>query len=167
MSETKTKQKETLISGMKTIEISYKDFLNKFFPAFTELSALPSNKNTGRLKYAVKRSLGSIQERLEGYNKARQLIFEDRCKMDEGGNPIFDKDKNYTFESKDLRKEAFAELEKLDKTIISLTIYPVRKENIVSGNSALSLIMELNLGGFIIPTEEELKMLEEFEKEEV
>jgi hypothetical protein len=166
MAEEKTKSKASKVSAMKTIELTNKDFLNKFFPAFTELSSLPSNKNTGRLKYAIKRSLGSVQEKAEGYNKARQLIFEDRCKMDEGGNPLFDKDKNYTFESKDLRKEAFAELDKLDNKTVSLTIYPVRKENIVSGNSALSLIMELNLGEFIIPSEEEMELLAQFEKEE-
>jgi len=154
------------VTAMKTIEISNKDFLNKFFPAFTELSNLPANKNTGRLKYAIKRSLGSVQSTTEGYTKARQLVFEDRCKMDEGGNPIFDKDKNYTFETKELRKEAFSELDKLDNKIISLTIYPVRKENIVRGNRALSLIMELNLGEFIIKSDEEIEMIAKFESEE-
>lgn len=160
--ETNTKK----VSAMKTIELTNKDFLNKFFPAFQELSSLPSNKNTGRLKYAIKRSLGSVQERVEGYTKARQEIFEDGCKMDDGGNPIFDQDKNYTFETKDLRTAAFDELAKLDDKKIKLTIYPVRKENIVSGNKALSIILELNLGGFILPTEEEEKAFAEFSKEE-
>jgi hypothetical protein len=162
-----TSNKDTkLVGAMKTIELTNKDFLNKFMPAFQELSSLPSNKNTGRLKYAVKRTLGSVQERMEGYNNARQSIFEDRCKMDEGGNPLFDKDKNYTFETKDLRKEAFAELEKLDNKKIKLTIYPVRKENIVSGNKALSIILELNLGEFILPTKEEEEEFAKYEKEE-
>jgi len=153
------------VSGMKTIKISNKDLLNKFYPSFKELSALPSNPKTGRLKYAIKRSLGSLQDAVERYSKRRQEIFEERCKMDESGNPKFDKEKNYSFETKELRKEAMKELGNLDKEIVDLTIYPVRKENIVSGTSQLSIGMELDLGEFIIPTAEELELLEELNKE--
>jgi len=153
------------VVGMKTIKISNKNLLNKFFPSFQELSALPSNPKTGRLKYAIKRSLGSLQDAIERYSKKRQEIFEERCKMDESGNPKFDKDKNYSFETKDLRKEAMEVLDSLDREIVDLTIYPIRKENIVSGTSELSIGTELNLGEFIIPTDEELALFEELNKE--
>jgi len=152
------------VVGMVTIKMTNKHFVNKFAGAFSELSALPSNPKTGRLKYAIKRTLGSVQDAMERYNKQRQEIFEERAKMDENGNPQFDKDKNYLFESKDLRKEAFSKLDELNEKEIQLTVYPIRAENIVSGNSSLSIAMEINLEGLLIPSEEEQILLEELNK---
>lgn len=169
MSETKTKEKET-VGAMKSLKMTNSKFLNKFLPSFNELSSIPSTKKAGRLKYAIKQTLGSIQTTIEGYNKKRQVIFEDRCKMDEDGNPIFDKDKNYLFRKKDkendFRKEAFDELKKHDDKEITLTVYPVSHENLKMALGVVSIGMELNLEGFILPSEEELELLAEIKKEE-
>ncbi|PIZ52376.1 hypothetical protein COY27_00550, partial [Candidatus Woesearchaeota archaeon CG_4_10_14_0_2_um_filter_33_13] len=69
------------------IKIKNKELVNNFFRAFNDLSKLPSNPKSGKLKYAIKRSLPGIQEAVENYNKTRTQIFEDRAKVDENGNP--------------------------------------------------------------------------------
>ena len=154
-----------IVNGMRTVKMTNKHFVSKFATSFSELSELPSNPKTGRLKYAIKRTLGSVQDAMDRYNQERQNIFEERAKMDEHGNPTFDKNKNYLFETKDLRKDAFKELDKLDRKLIELTVYPIKAENIVSGNKSLSIALELNLEGFILPSEEEVELLNELEKE--
>ena len=143
-------KKVVVVTGMKTINISNRDFINRLNPAFSELAMLKSNPDSGELKYSIKRSMGSMQDAVDRFNKKRIEIFEERAKKDEEGNAEFDKNKNYLFKSEKLKKEAFAELEKLEKEIIRLIIYPVSMENIIKATKQdLSIAMEYNLGEYI------------------
>lgn len=145
------------VTGTTTIDISNRNFLNKFLPSLNELSMLPSNKESGQLKYAVKKTLTTVQIALDSYNFEKQQIFEDRAKVDENGNPMFDDKREYIFESKESRTEAFAELKKLDETIIKLSVYPIRKENVIKATKNISIALELSLEGFIICDEEDFE----------
>src|SRR3990167_4639881 len=111
-------KKVVVVTGMKTINISNRDFINRLNPAFSELAMLKSNPDSGELKYSIKRSMGSMQDAVDRFNKKK--------------------------------KETFAELEKLEKEIIRLTIYPVSMENIIKATKQdLSIAMEYNLGEYI------------------
>lgn len=137
---------------MKEITLSNKKFVNAFLPAFDALVKLPSNKQSGKLKYAIKRSIDNIQEALDEYNKKRIRIFEDRAKVDENGNPIMGEDGSYIFESAAKRKAAFEELEKLNNTQITINVFPINKE-VIDEMGGISIGQELNLLDFIIDEE--------------
>jgi len=147
-------EKQEKVTGMKSINLTNKELINKFYPSFVELTKVPSNTKTGRLKYAIKRSINSIQDALENYQEARNEIFESRCKLDGDGNPVMGEDKSYTFDSSDIRKEAISEAKKLENKEITLTIYPINKSNIEEAIGSLSIGLELNLEGFILSDEE-------------
>lgn len=137
---------------MKEITLSNKKFINSFLPAFDGLVRLPSNKQSGKLKYAIKRSIDNIQEALDEYNKKRIRIFEDRAKVDENGNPIMGEDGSYIFENAAKRKAAFEELEKLNNTQITISIFPITK-SVIDEIGGISIGQELNLLDFIIDEE--------------
>jgi hypothetical protein len=137
---------------MKEMTLSYNKFLNGFLPAFNNLVNLPSNKQSGKLKYAIKRSLDNIQEEFNEYNKKRIQIFEDRAKVDENGSPMISEDGSYTFESAKKRKEAFDALDELNNTKITLSIFPINKE-VLDDIGGISIGQELNLLDFIIDEE--------------
>jgi len=165
-----TKEQEVIVRGMKTINITNKDLINRLNPAFSELAMLKSNADSGKLKYSIKRTINSIEDAVKRYAKQRNEIFEDRCKVDEEGNPMFDDKKNYLFEKPELKKEALKKLEELDNEEIKLTIYPVSLENIINATKQdLSIAMEYNLGEFIEYAEgsEDAKFFEEIKAEKV
>lgn len=164
MANTTKKVQET--SNMVTIQITNKNLMDKLLPSFTELSKLPSNPKTGKIRYAIKRSLGSFQDAAERYNSARIELFEERAKMDENGNPQTEKDGSYIFESKELRKEAMEKLKELNEKEISLTIYPIRKSVLQAATGNISIGTEINLEGFLVndvdadeEIEEEMKVV--------
>ena len=134
----------------KKIKITNKELVNVFFRAFNDLSKLPSNSKSGKLKYAIKRSLPSIQAAVESFEKKRVQIFEDRAKVDENGNPKFDENGNYLFDSKEIRKDAFNALHQLEEEEIEIEIYPVSINDITAVAGEISIAQEINLGEFII-----------------
>lgn len=134
----------------KKIKITNKELVNVFFRAFNDLSKLPSNAKSGKLKYAIKRSLPSIQAAVESFEKKRVQIFEDRAKVDENGNPKFDEKNNYLFDSKEIRKDAFNALHQLEEEEIEIEIYPVSINDITAVAGEISIAQEINLGEFII-----------------
>ena len=135
------------------IKIKNKVLVNNLFRAFNDLSKLPSNPKSGKLKYAIKRSLPSIQEAAENYNKTRTQIFEDRAKVDENGNPKFDENQNYLFDSKAVRQTAFDALHKLEEEEVEIEIYPISINDITAVAGEISIAQEINLGEFIIEAE--------------
>ena len=145
-----------MVTGMATIKMTNRAFLNKFYPSFLELTKLPSNTKSGKIKYAVKRSLGSVQDALDKYTSVKQEIFEERAKLDESGNPVMGQDNSYIFESKEIRKEAIDTVKELDNKEIELTVYPITKENLIASVGSISIGMELNLEGFVLIENEEL-----------
>lgn len=137
---------------MKEITLSNKKFINSFLPAFDGLVRLPSNKQSGKLKYAIKRSMDSIQEAFDEYNQKRIIIFEDRAKVDENGSPVMGEDGSYIFENAAKRKAAFEELEKLNDTKITINVFPITK-SVIDEMGGISIGQELNLLDFIIDEE--------------
>lgn len=138
------------LAKTKKIKISNKQLINLFVRELDKLSNLPSNSKSGKLKYAIKRTLPSVQEAIEKFNKERSQIFEDRAKVDENGNPKFDENGNYLFDSKEIRKEAFEALNQLDNKEIEIEIYPIGLEDITAVCGEISIGTEINLGEFII-----------------
>lgn len=126
-----------------------KKFIHAFIPTFQELSNIASNPKTGKLKYAIKRNLPIIEETLSKYEKSRQTIFEDRAKHDENGNPMFDANKEYLFQSKELRKEAFEKIAELDNTEIEIDIFQISMSDLTDAIGEISIGREINLEGFI------------------
>lgn len=137
---------------MKEITLTNRKFINAFLPAFNGLVNLPSNKQSGKLKYAIKRSIDNIQEALDEYNKKRIIIFEDRAKVDENGNPIMGEDGSYIFENATKRRQAFDEFDKLNDTKITISVFPIDKE-VIDEIGGISIGQELNLLDFIIDEE--------------
>lgn len=150
MANTTKKVQET--GNMVTIQITNRKFTNAFLPAFNGLVNLPSNKQSGKLKYAIKRSIDNIQEALDEYNKKRIRIFEDRAKVDDSGNPIMGEDDSYIFESAAKRRQAFDEFDKLNDTKITISIFPINKE-VIDEMGGISIGQEINLLDFIIDEE--------------
>lgn len=145
-----------MVSGMVTLKMSNKYFINKFSPSFNELKQVPSNPKSGKLKFAIKKTVGSIEDAIERYIAKRQDIFEERCKLDGEGNPLIGEDKSYLFETPELRKEAKKLTKELDNEEIKLRVYPIRKVNLIDAiGGAISIGSELNLEGFILLEEEE------------
>lgn len=143
------KTEKKLKGHEKTIDITNKRFMNRLNPAFTELANLPSNADSGQLKYAIKRSLGGFQDAVDRYSKKRREIFEDRCKKDKDGNPEFGNKEEYLFEGKDEREEAFKLIEELDDEVIKLTLYSITLENVLKATKTISIGLELSLEGFL------------------
>ena len=138
------------LAKTKKIKITNKQLINAFTRELEALSKLPSNPKSGKLKYAIKRTLPSVQEAIGNFNKQRTQIFEDRAKVDENGNPKFDENGNYLFDSKEIRKDAFNALHQLEEEEIEIEIYPVSINDITAVAGEISIAQEINLGEFII-----------------
>lgn len=160
---TKTKEK---ITGLQTIKMKNKQFINIFNPAFTAISNFPSNSKSGDLKYAIKRSLESIQQAGEAFTNERRLILEDASLKDENGNPKFSPKSeggDYLFKSDTSRKLAIEQIQKLEEKEITLNVYPVRLKSITDCRE-ISIGLEINLMGFIIENIEQDEKIAEEEK---
>lgn len=159
-----------LITGMTTIKMTNKEFLSEFSPSFNRIANLPSNPKSGKLKYAIKRTVGSVQKAGESFQKKSRDICEPLAAMDDDGNPKTTEDgSNYIFQDSDARKKAEKEMEKLNNEEISLTVYPVHLSTItdtLTEKSVISLSLELNLREFIIENAELNRQIEEDEKSE-
>ena len=163
MSESKTK-----IVGMITIKMTNKTFLNEFNPAFSTIANLPANPKSGKLKYAIKRTLGSVQKLGETHNRKAREICEPLSAIDDSGNPKSKPESEgggWMFQDSDSRKKAEKEIEKLNESIIELTVYPVHLSTITDAHK-ISVGLEINLGEFIIENGELNKQIEEDEKKE-
>jgi hypothetical protein len=161
---------EEKITGMTTIQMTNKQFLTEFSPAFNKVANLPANPKSGKLKYALKRTLGSVQAVGEAFEKKAREIREPLAKMDDDGNPkTTENGMDYVYDGSENKKKAEEGMKKLYDTVIYLTVYPVRLSTITDAlteNYNLTFALELNLGEFIIENAELNRQIEEDEKAE-
>jgi hypothetical protein len=147
---TKSQELRTSPNGtpLRTLKMSWLHFMDSFVPAFQLLSNRPSNPNSGKLKYAIKRSIEPIQKLATKYNRAKSELFEDFAKKDANGNPQYDEAKNYLFETPELRKGCLKKLDELNDTMIEVVVYPISMVHIES-STPLTIQHEIALNGFI------------------
>lgn len=157
---------EIKITGMKTIKMTNKVFLEEFNPAFSALANLPANPKSGKLKYALKRTVGSVQKAGEAHAKKLREICEPLAAITDEGNPKTTADgRDYIWKDSDAKKDAEKKIEKLNSEEIELTVYPVHLATITDAHK-ISYGLEINLGEFIVENAELNRQIEADEKTE-
>lgn len=137
------------ITGMTTIKMTYKAFLKEFNPSFTAIANLPANSKSGKLKYAIKRTLACVQNLGETHSKKAREICEPFAELNENGNPKMNDDGSYVWSSKDDRLKAEKGMEKLNDTSVDLQVYPIHLSTLTDAHK-ISVALEINLGEFIV-----------------
>jgi len=136
------------MSAIVEMEITNEEFMDSFVPTFNALASRPSNPKSGKLKYAIKRTLDGVQKAGKSYSEEKRELFEEHALKDDNGNPKTDEQENYLFETPNLRKECFEKLKKLNAKKIKVSVYPISLDDL-SEAAQLSIGQEIALRGFI------------------
>jgi len=162
----KRMSEEIKITGMKTIKMTNKVFLEEFNPAFSALANFPSNPKSSGIKYAIKRTVGSVQKAGEAHARKLREICEPHAALTDEGNPKTTADgRNYIWKNSDEKKDAEKKIEDLNNEVIELTVYPVHLKTITNAYN-ISLGLEINLGEFVVENTELNEQIAEDEKAE-
>ena len=157
---------KTIINGMITIKMTNKVFLKEFNPAFSAIANLPANAKSGKLKYAIKRTVGGVQKVGEAHSNKVKEICEPLSALDDNGNPKTSEDGlDYIFQDSDARKKSEKAIEKLNNEEINLTVYPIHLSTLTDAHK-ISVALEINLGEFITENTELNNQIAEDEKKE-
>jgi hypothetical protein len=154
MSETLAEKNEIKLESsslMKKITMTYYDFVESFFPAFILIGGFKSSENSGKLKFAIRKSVANIDRVNRAYNELKSDLFDTHCKKDKEGNPVI-KDTQFLFDSPEVRKATYDKLKELNDTEVSFQIMPIGSDDIRKCNP-ITILQEIALRDMVIDTD--------------